>query len=114
MKRTTILAIAVLIGAVCTAGIALALSGSGKVMSVEADRVVLQLAKGQGGAFPVGTRGIDIKTADGITVRGRVVSVKGDKVTFRIMRGVAASLPVGAAVKLDQPLKAGSEEMQGC
>ncbi len=113
--RKAIFGTMLVLAAILLAGPVLALSGSGKVVAVEKDRVTLQLEKGQGARFPVGTRGIDISSAHGVTVRGRVVSVTNDKVIFRIMRGNASSLSVGAAVKLEQIVRTGTaEEMQGC
>ena len=106
--------VAVVILAVILAGPVLAKGTAGKVVAIEGEKVVLQLAEGGGASFPVGTRGLDIKGADGVSLRARVVAANGDKVTFRIMRGKASSLAVGAAVEVDRAMKSGSEEMQGC
>lgn len=113
MKRRAAIVLIVLLAATCLAASGLAKGTSGKVLSIEGDKVTLQLEKGGGANFPAGTRGIDIKSGD-VSVRGRVVSAKGDKVTFRIMRGKASSLEVGANVELEKAVRSGSEEMQGC
>ncbi len=112
--RAAAIAAVVLVAAVCLAGPVLGAGTSGKVASVDGDKVIVQVDKGGAAAFPVGTRGIDIKSADGVSLRGKVVAVNGDKITFRVMRGKASSLSAGTAVDLQRALKAGSEEMQGC
>ncbi len=113
MRTAVIVAIA-LAAAVILAGPVVAAGTSGKVAAIEGDKVVVQAGQGDGATFPVGTRGIDIKSLDGTSVRGRVVAVNGDKITFKIMRGKASSLAVGASVVLERAVKAASEEMQGC
>ena len=113
MRAAAIVAMVVM--AVTTlAGPGFALGTSGKVTSIDGEKVVIQLGQGAGENFPVGTRGVDIRTGDGVSVRARVVAAIGDKVTFRVMRGKASSLRVGASVELQRAIKAGSEEMQGC
>ncbi len=113
MRAAAIVAV-VLVAAFCVAGPVLAAGTSGKVASVDGDKVIVQVDKGSVAAFPVGTRGIDIKSAEGVSLRARVVAVNGDKITFRVMRGKASSLAAGTAVDLQRAMKAGSEEMQGC
>lgn len=113
MRAAAIVAMAVL--AVFTlAGPGLALGTSGKVTAIDGEKVVVQVSQGAAEAFPVGTRGIDIKTGDGVSVRAKVVAAIGDRLTFRVMRGRASSLHVGASVELQRAIKAASEEMQGC
>ncbi len=113
MRAAMIVAV-VLVATLSLAGPVFAAGTPGKVAAVEGDKVVVQLGNGGAAAFPLGTRGIDIKTVAGVSVRGKVVAVNGDKVTFRIMRGKASSLTAGASVELERAMKAGSEEMQGC
>jgi hypothetical protein len=113
MRAAAIVAMVVM-AAVILAGPVLALGTSGKVTSIDGEKVVVLVGQGAAEAFPVGTRGVDIKAGDGASVRGRVVAAVGDKVTFRIMKGKASSLHVGASVELQRAIKAGSEEMQGC
>jgi len=113
MRAAGIVAVVLLV-AVSLAGPALAKSATGKVLAIDGVKVVLQVGEGEAADFPLGTRGIDIKTADGVSVRGKVVAVSGDKITFRIMKGKASSLTVGASVALERAMKPGSEEMQGC
>ncbi len=113
MRAATIVAM-VLVAAAIMAGPALAAGTSGKVTAVDGDKVVVTVADGGGASFPVGTRGIDLKSADGVSIRGKVVAVNGDKVTFKIMRGKASSLAVGTSVNVERAVRAASEEMQGC
>ncbi len=114
MMRAAGIVAMVLLAAVCLAGPVVAKDSGGKVLAIEGEKVVLQLGEGDGASYPVGTRGIDIKTADGVSVRGRVVAASGDKITFRIMKGKASSLTVGVRITLEKAKKTGSEEMQGC
>jgi len=114
MMRTAGIVALVLLAAVSLAGPVVAKDMSGKILAIEGEKVVLQLADGDGANFPVGTRGIDLTAADGASVRARVVSASGDKITFRVMRGKASSLNVGASVTLGRAKRTGSEEMQGC
>lgn len=113
MRAAAIVAMVVM-AAVTLAGPGFALGTSGKVTSVDGEKVVVQVGHGAADAFPVGTRGIDIRSDAGVSIRGKVVAAIGDKVTFRIMRGKASSLRVGDSVDLQRAIKAGSEEMQGC
>ncbi len=113
MRAAVIVAIT-LVAAVTLAGPVLAAGTSGKVTAIEGEKVVVLVGDGGGASFPVGTRGIDIKSADGVSIRGKVVAVNGDKITFKIMRGKAASLSVGTSVNLERAVRAASEEMQGC
>ncbi len=112
--RATAIAATVILAAVIMAGPALAKGATGKVASVDKDKVVLQLGDSEGANFPVGTRNVEIRSTDGVTLKGRVVAVTGDKVTFKIMRGKASSLDVGGSVSLEKIVRTGSEEMQGC
>lgn len=113
MRMAAIVTVA-LTAAVLLAAPVLAAGTSGKVAAIDGDKVVVLVGEGDGAKFPVGTRGIDIKSADGASIRGKVVAVTGDKVTFRIMRGKASGLAVGTSVNLERAVKAASEEMQGC
>ncbi len=113
MRSVGIVAV-VILSAIILAGPALAKGTAGKVVAIDGEKVVVQLADGGGASFPVGTRGLDIKSGNGVSLRGRVVAASGDKITLRIMRGKASSLAVGAAVDIEKPIKTGSEEMQGC
>ncbi len=112
--RSVAIVAAVFLAAVSVAGPVLAKGTAGKVVAIEGEKIVLQLAEGGGASFPVGTRGLDVKSGDGVSLRGRVVAANGDKITLRIMRGKASSLAVGASVEIEKAMKAGSEEMQGC
>ncbi len=112
--RSALIVAVLILSAVILAGPALAKGTAGKVVAIEGEKVVLQLGAGGGTSFPVGTRGLDIKNANGVSVRGRVVAASGDKITLRIVKGKASSLAVGAAVEIERAMKAGSEEMQGC
>ncbi len=113
MRSIAIVAVVVL-SAVILAGPALAKGTAAKVVAIEGEKVVLQFAEDGAKSFPVGTRGLDVKSADGGWVRGRVVAVNGNKITLRVVKGKASSLSVGAAVEIEKAMKAGSEEMQGC
>ncbi len=112
--RAAVIVAATLVAAIMLAGPVLAAGTSGKVTAIEGDKVVVQVGPGNAATFPVGMRGIDIKSADGVSIRGKVAAVNGDKVTFKIMRGKASSLAVGTSVELQKAVKAASEEMQGC
>lgn len=113
MRAAAIVAMAVM-AALILAGPALALGTSGKITSIDGEKVVVLVGQGAAESFPVGTKGVEIRNGDGVSVRGRVVAAVGEKVTFRIMRGKASSLHVGDSVELQRAIKAGSEEMQGC
>ncbi len=113
MRKMAITMVAI-IAAVGLAAPAFAAGFAGKIVSIEGDKLAIQVARGDAADFPVGTRGVDIKSDDGTSVRARVVAASGDKITFRVMRGKASSLAAGASVTLEKARKSGSEEMQGC
>ncbi len=113
MRAAAVVAIT-LVAAIILAGPVLAAGTSGKVTAVEGEKVTVLVGDGSGANFPVGTRGIDIKSAEGVSIRGKVVALNGDKVTFKIMRGKASSLSAGTSVNLEKAVRAASEEMQGC
>ncbi len=96
------------------AGAALAKGASGKIASIEGDRVTVQLEKGAAAGFANGSKNIDLRSAEGGSVRGTVVAVKGDRVTLRVTKGSVAGLSVGESVEMAKSGKSGSEEMQGC
>ncbi len=113
MRSAAIVAV-VILSAVILAGPALAKGTAAKVVAIEGEKVVLQVAEDGAANFPVGTRGLDVKSANGASVRGRVVAANGNKITLRVVKGKASSLSVGAAVEIEKAMKTGSEEMQGC
>lgn len=95
------------------AGPGLARGGPGKIAAINGDKVVVQLEKGKGAAFPVGMRDVEIK-GEGASVRGRIVESRADRITVKVVRGKTSSLSVGSAVEVGQAADAGAEGIDGC
>jgi hypothetical protein len=113
MKRDLAALATAVLAAICIAGSALAAGASGKVVSTDAEKVVVQLDKGKGASFPVGMKDVEVKGGGG-SVRGRVTASSGDKVTVKVVKGKASSLSVGASVEVGQSANADAEGIDGC
>ncbi len=85
---------------------------AGKVVSADAEKVVVQLAAGKGAAFPTGMRDVEIKKDGAMVVRGRITASGGDKITLKVVKGKSAGLSAGAAVEVEQSTAA--EGIDGC
>ncbi len=113
-KPTALIVAAILLLAGILARPGLAAGTSGTVVSVDGDKVVVQLEKGKGAGFPVGMRDVEIKESAGAAVRGRIVSSGRDRITVKVVRGKASKLSAGAAVSVGQAADAGAEGIDGC
>ncbi len=85
---------------------------SGKVVSADAEKVVVQLAAGKGSAFPTGMRDVEIKKDGAMMVRGRITGSAGDKITLKVVKGKSGGLSAGATVEVEQSTAA--EGIDGC
>ena len=85
---------------------------TGKVVSADAEKVVVQLGKGKGTAFPTGMRDVEIKKDGATIVRGRITASGGDKITLKVLKGKSGGLSTGASVEVEQ--STASEGIDGC
>lgn len=114
MNRTTIVFATVLLAAIALARPCVAGGTSGTVVSVDAEKVVIQLDHGKGAAFPVGMRDVEIKESGTVCARGRIVASNKDRITIKVVRGKTARLREGSGVQIGQAADAGAEGIDGC
>ncbi len=112
MKRTAVLIAWIFLASFCLAKPVLAGGVSGKVVSVEEDKVIVQMDEGKGSAFPVGMRDVEIRKDGAMVVRGRIMAVTGDRITLAVLKGKSSNLSAGASVEVEQSTKI--EEIDGC
>lgn len=112
MKRAFSILTVLLFALVLLPGVALAAPVKGKVVSAEADKVVVQLPTGKGAAFPVGMRDVEVKKEGAMVVRGRITASSGDKISLKVVKGKSAGLSEGDAVEIEQ--SASAEGIDGC
>jgi hypothetical protein len=84
----------------------------GKIVSADADKVVVRFENGGGGAFPAGMRDIEIRCGGKVVVRGRVMTSAPDEATFAVIRGKGSALAPGSPVEVEQSTAA--EGVDGC
>lgn len=114
MKRATIVFATAFLAAFVLADLGVAGGTPGTVLSVDSEKVVVQLDHGKGAGFPVGMRDVEIRESGTVCARGRIVASNKDKITIKVVRGKTAKLHSGSDVQVGQAADAGSEGIDGC
>jgi hypothetical protein len=103
MKKAAVFLCGIFLSVSCLADTPRPALAKGKIVSVAPGKVVVQLEKGRGADFPVGTLDVELWAGDVLAAKGEISACDGDRIAFKDAENASVKLAPGDAVEVQLP-----------